>query len=482
MFTLKKFIVEHKGRVIYNCKFSEVNADTRENIFTTLIIGENGVGKSFLLSLVADFFRYVGTKYKGRNFKYENTSVTYSMYGCEFEIVKKKEHIFFLKDGNIINFGLLELPTKLLSISFMVNDKFSFSFSHDDSYRYLGVRATSNATYTSSIQNKLFSAFCSSLSDPLKNNALKITLDFLDLKNELQIEYKLLRKTLFTRGITKDVLQKKIYSLKSNREYSSNKINETINCSLEELLTYIERVRPFYNKKSNSIILPITISTDNSYDPAIIQHLKAMEALEFISFPDIKFIKNDIFNFEYTSSGEKNFIYTMVNLISQIDHNALILIDEPEMSLHPRWQMKYIRMLKEITKNYPSAHCILASHSHFMVSDLDPKTSSLVAINNQKKCDTDERVSELIDYDTYAWSAESILYNVFKLRTTRNFYFESDLSRLLTLISEGKEHQEIKRLCKKLSQYVFNEHDPINSILRQADEFIRMADNDSQAT
>ena len=50
----------------------------------------------------------------------------------------------------------VELPTNVLAVSFMVNDKFLFidpnqKQSNSGMYRYLGVRKTTNATYTSSV-------------------------------------------------------------------------------------------------------------------------------------------------------------------------------------------------------------------------------------------------------------------------------------------------------------------------------------------
>ena len=54
------------------------------------------------------------------------------------------------------------------------------------------------------------------------------------------------------------------------------------------------------------------------------------------------------------------------------------------------------------------------------------------------------RACRLVDYDTYAWSAENILYEVFGLRTTRNYYFERDLRELLSLISKTRDKENVE--------------------------------------
>ncbi|MBY8186655.1 ATP-binding protein [Vibrio fluvialis] len=40
-------------------------------------------------------------------------------------------------------------------------------------------------------------------------------------------------------------------------------------------------------------------------------------------------------------------IYSLLflGIISSIDDDALILIDEPEISLHPSWQQKFVEIL-----------------------------------------------------------------------------------------------------------------------------------------
>ena len=83
----------------------------------------------------------------------------------------------------------------------------------------------------------------------------------------------------------------------------------------------------------------------------------------------------------------------------------------------------------------------------------------------------------MIPFDTYSWSAENIIYNVFGIRTSRNFYFESDLSDLLDNLNsfDGSENERIniQRKIDKLEKYVFNANDPLYLILKDAKEKIK---------
>ena len=84
------------------------------------------------------------------------------------------------------------------------------------------------------------------------------------------------------------------------------------------------------------------------------------------------------FNFREASSGEANILSTLISLVPLLKDNSLVLIDEPEISLHPLWQSKYIDLLNKILENVSGCHIIIASHSPFLASDLKPNNSSVV--------------------------------------------------------------------------------------------------------
>ena len=140
------------------------------------------------------------------------------------------------------------------------------------------------------------------------------------------------------------------------------------------------------------------------------------------------------FNFSDASSGEANILSTLLSLVPLLKDNCLILIDEPEISLHPLWQAKYIDLLKRILENVSGCHIITASHSPFLASDLKPNTSSVVSLKNKKGTIS----SSIIDKSTYGWSAEDILLNVFEMESTRNFDLYENVSNALSLLANEK--------------------------------------------
>lgn len=63
------------------------------------------------------------------------------------------------------------------------------------------------------------------------------------------------------------------------------------------------------------------------------------------------------------SSGEKNLVQLFLRIGAHMTRNTIILIDEPEVHLHPRWQHRLMRHMKEFLRNHPNCTIIAATHS-----------------------------------------------------------------------------------------------------------------------
>lgn len=70
---------------------------------------------------------------------------------------------------------------------------------------------------------------------------------------------------------------------------------------------------------------------------------------------------------EKLSSGEQHQLVLFFELLFELKSNALILIDEPELSLHVAWQKKFISDLKSIIA-LNGFDVILATHSPQLIS------------------------------------------------------------------------------------------------------------------
>lgn len=88
--------------------------------------------------------------------------------------------------------------------------------------------------------------------------------------------------------------------------------------------------------------------------------------------PETGFIfkTNDGSNLEpdYLSSGEQHILVLNFELLFNVEPNSIILIDEPELSLHVLWQLQFINDIKEIV-NLMNFDIWVATHSPEIISD-----------------------------------------------------------------------------------------------------------------
>lgn len=71
----------------------------------------------------------------------------------------------------------------------------------------------------------------------------------------------------------------------------------------------------------------------------------------------------------HLSSGQRLFSYIVINILGAIRRNCLILVDEPELFLHPSLEIAFVRMLKSILASYGSK-ALVATHSLVTVREI----------------------------------------------------------------------------------------------------------------
>lgn len=69
------------------------------------------------------------------------------------------------------------------------------------------------------------------------------------------------------------------------------------------------------------------------------------------------------------SSGQRLFAYIVINILGAIRRNSLILVDEPELFLHPTLEIQFVDMLKKILAQFNSK-ALLATHSLVTVREV----------------------------------------------------------------------------------------------------------------
>ncbi|MBR3647260.1 MAG: ATP-binding protein [Paludibacteraceae bacterium] len=92
---------------------------------------------------------------------------------------------------------------------------------------------------------------------------------------------------------------------------------------------------------------------------------------------------NTILTLDQLSSGEKQMIIQVYELLFHAQTGTLVMIDEPELSLHMMWQMNYLKNLSQIAK-LRGFQCIVATHSPQIFNSLWSKSVDLFTLSSQE--------------------------------------------------------------------------------------------------
>ncbi|EJO5347322.1 AAA family ATPase [Clostridium botulinum] len=189
------------------------------------------------------------------------------------------------------------------------------------------------------------------------------------------------------------------------------------------------------------------------------------EEKEFIGVKDFEPIfkiksTEEIHSVDELSSGEKQIFFRGGSLLQMDLNNSIILIDEPELSLHPEWQQKILDFYKSIGKDN---QIIIATHSPHIVSSC--KKEEVIVLG---RSDGNTIVKSDVE-ETYGWTVEQLLLSVFELKSVRNPEVQQKLDRFKSLyINKEKlnhsELNEFNELKNELEKYLDPE-DPSLSLI-----------------
>ena len=174
---------------------------------------------------------------------------------------------------------------------------------------------------------------------------------------------------------------------------------------------------------------------------------------------------------EQLSSGERHLLLQVYELLFVAPPKSLVLLDEPELSLHPNWQMTLIDNLDRALSNQV-CQLLIATHSHMLVSDLPMKRSSVTQVEKDER---DNLFANSISDCTYGWSAEEVLLKVFKTATDRNRYFGERIGKLLEKMGSNTiTPKEVKAELNELQEISMHlsKIDPMKQILNTIAQYL----------
>lgn len=200
----------------------------------------------------------------------------------------------------------------------------------------------------------------------------------------------------------KGIISLKIKDNKFELEFKEQILTSVINCmSLDKECIYIDDFkeienidifRRFFSKKDYNKEI-FSSHTDNLYRKLIqsksdlVKNLVTSKEIDRIfdqvfenTFSDIDVYRNDKYNesehvnLRNIADGLKNFV-VMKYLIEDEDilDRGVLILDEPEVHLHPEWQLKLAELIVLINKNFRT-HILINTHSPYFLNAIEVYT------------------------------------------------------------------------------------------------------------
>lgn len=426
--------------------------DTSGNHFT-IVIGRNGSGKSRLLSEICETFAAMDNEYGSPEFRASRNRaslgqpIQYVVDGQMITAQRRKRHTEL--EG--VDWTRETRPSRVIATTITPFDKFPVPRSYPGEprtlgiYRYLGSKLRAGLMSSTGQLSRVIESlvFATDKMAPARAR-LSGVFAMLGYKPKLKIDY----RTRFSRRelerakqmLADPSLRISDHDLTFYRPYSG-RLQRTIR---EDPDTAAEIVRAMEELLSQSRRGTLTVDVD------FVSHIHVNDL--FIFYRDVQILRSyglisvealriekatsdgplEI-DLKEASSGEQSVALTLLGIASEIEDNSLIVIDEPEISLHPEWQEQFVPLLQSIFSSYRGCHFVLATHSPLLLSRVDPECSSIVFMD------------EDVTTDAHAYSRRSSDYQLataFGTPGYRNEFLMREGLLALSLATQGKHQSD----------------------------------------
>ena len=203
------------------------------------------------------------------------------------------------------------------------------------------------------------------LFDTVNKSAGELTLIYeevsnIEIRNDFLL-FKLLEKVKYQNktGLKLLYTNKEVDTM-VDKEHFSNQIRE-------DIISY-------YKRTDSESITKDFQAVDKNF-PMLSQMFSVENGMIFF-----KSLNNKVIKLDDLSSGEKQIVYRFFYIKQSCINDGLIIIDEPENSLHPKWQQKAIQLYNQLGG---SNQIILATHSPHIISSMPPECLFILTSNNQ---------------------------------------------------------------------------------------------------
>jgi len=134
--------------------------------------------------------------------------------------------------------------------------------------------------------------------------------------------------------------------------------------------------------------------------------------------------------YDHPSSGEITLLNSIFRFYLEEIKDLIILIDEPERSLHPSWQSKVVQLYENYAKQN-NCQIIMATHSPFILSAV--KSEQIRLLKRTSEGIKIEKIEEEIN----GWTIERILQYFMETEHVRDPATDKEIATLFKMMKTG---------------------------------------------
>lgn len=443
-----------------------IEAQSGQSI-ATVMIGRNGSGKSTILREIVLAFRALA------DLQLDQDSDVRTSWSMMKALALNGNNVEWIDEEDIKRLRKLKregqqerhlLPSKVIALSFTPFDKFPYpnaSFDTDGTrpenafYIYLGFKTEARLISARGRLFRTLEGLISSSSELSHDARVSRTLSAIGYRPALELSY----------GVSPNILQQ----LKDRRDTARSALSKMARPVSEQVSLLLDAVAASpvgeLLTRKKTISLNVNFETgvrqaDFLWESDLIRDCLKLRILQIKSVYLRKINDSRLVDLLELSSGELNILTGFLGLAAHLEDNALVLIDEPENSLHPEWQIRYTEMMHKILSEYRGCHYIIATHSPLVVSGAAEIGSYVVRL------DQSPTSMELNDFASE--SPDATLINAFDVVTSGNNYIKQLVLEALTLVDQGlaQSQRSLKIVATLMDiQDQIPIHDPIRELV-----------------
>lgn len=193
-------------------------------------------------------------------------------------------------------------------------------------------------------------------------------------------------------------------------------------------------------------------------------------------FEAVFYKSNEAFKFPELSSGEQYIITTALKIIASSAENVVYYIDEPEISLHVEWQIKWPERFQPLLSLYSGAKTFIATHSPVIISSALQIGAACYLLKS----------NELHRIEGGKFDVEEILFKDFNTLTPNNKHIFSEIADIVNQTvtnlnlqlqtTDTVAREAVKNLGEKIKDISFAAEDK-TSVRQVFQEFEMAVDN-----